>query len=107
LRQAGHASSIHCRVHTLVLTSAPFTCKASSRGHDEASSIPGSAPRFTLQHGGSSVSTQDASPRFQRFRDKDGTWVSGCLLCFTIVGSAKSEEELAMLEKLHQCFEKR
>jgi hypothetical protein len=49
---------------------------------------------------------ETSSPKFQRFENKDGTWVSGCLLCFTIVGSADSVEELAALENVHQCFDR-
>jgi hypothetical protein len=44
---------------------------------------------------------------FHRFQDKLGNWVSGCVLCLTIVGAAESLEELTTLEDLHECFEKK
>jgi len=44
---------------------------------------------------------------FQHFRSQDGTWVSGCLVCYTVVGSAESFEQLAEMEANHRCSENR
>ena len=52
---------------------------------------------------------RDANPgcQFQHFRGQNGTWVSGCLVCFTVVGSAESFEQLAEMEANHRCSENR
>jgi hypothetical protein len=43
-----------------------------------------------------------------RYRNNpDGTWDSICLRCFLTVGTAPSIEELAQIEKAHDCYAKK
>jgi len=43
--------------------------------------------------------------QFRRYENSNGIWVSGCLLCLKIVGTARLPEELTALEKVHICPE--
>jgi hypothetical protein len=46
-------------------------------------------------------------PVFHRFRDNHHHWVTGCVLCLNILGTAESTEELRKLEVSHECSAKR
>jgi hypothetical protein len=44
--------------------------------------------------------------QFRRYQNTSGLWVSGCLLCLKIIGTARLPEELTALERVHICPEK-
>jgi hypothetical protein len=43
---------------------------------------------------------------YLRRRQPDGTFVTSCLYCHAVLGSAAERSDLALLEALHVCLEK-